>query len=507
MPPCVDLWEVRFPAELDVWNGRSCMWKKQWGQCAEFLRQCQRTCGGCSPDGAAAAPLPTLAAASPPPPPVPRQLSPPPPPHKALLQPVARARTPPPRVAAPAAATAAPTERQRYVGGDGGAVVSAGSECGVPTARPAHAAGEALAMRAADASMFDADGRRYASVTYESAAALALAAGEVAQLAGEVRLPRPQEAVEGIAAYAVDVRRAARAAPVHLKRLTLAPRGGCDAAAAAAAPLIVAGDGGRGVRVDFPHPFGLLPPPDDRWAAELHTLRADGLADLAAADARQCVCARRDVGSRHCCPHGCRFAAAAAAAANYRLSITLVWLLRAPAAPAALRPLGAWWVAAGGGAAADLRGRAWHCGAADPSAFDVPRGRTRATRAGAWRTVPEAASVVVALAVPSERAATLTLWWRDPAAAAAGAIQAAESLVCAANASTAALGGGAIQRRAVPCAFASGERLGMASELRAAADLDVSEGAALGADDGFVVWVDTDVAAAPATVGLDDDSQ
>ena len=45
------------------------------------------------------------------------------------------------------------------------------------------------------------------------------------------------------------------------------------------------------------------------------------------------------------------------------------------------------------------------------------------------------------------------------------------------------------------------------SELRAAADLDVSEGAALGADDGFVVWVDTDVAAAPATVGLDDDSQ
>jgi len=117
------------------------------------------------------------------------------------------------------------------------------------------------------------------------------------------------------------------------------------------------------------------------------------------------------------------------------------------------------------------------------------------------------ASVVVALAVPSERAATLTLWWRDPAAAAAGAIQAAESLVCAANASTAALGGGAIQRRAVPCAFASGERLGMASELRAAADLDVSDGAALGADDGFVVWVDTDVAAAPATVGLDDDSQ
>jgi len=47
----------------------------------------------------------------------------------------------------------------------------------------------------------------------------------------------------------------------------------------------------------------------------------------------------------------------------------------------------------------------------------------------------------------------------------------------------------------------------MASELRASADLDVSEGAALGADDGFVVWVDTDVAAAPATVGLDDDSQ
>ena len=184
------------------------------------------------------------------------------------------------------------------------------------------------------------------------------------------------------------------------------------------------------------------------------------------------------------------------------IALLLVCLLQArappparPAAPAALRPLGAWWVAAGGS------------GAADASAFDVPRGRTRATRAGAWRTVPEAASVVVALAVPSERAATLTLWWRDPAAAAAGAIQAAESLVCAANASTAALGGGAIQSRAVPCAFASGERLGMASELRAAADLDVSEGAALGADDGFVVWVDTDVAAAPATVGLDDDSQ
>ena len=376
----------------------------------------------------------------------------------------------------------------------------------MPTARPAHAAGESLAMRAADASMFDADGRRYASVTYESAAALALVAGEVAQLAGEVRLPRPQEAVEGIAAYAVDVRQPARAAPVHLKRLTLAPRGGCDAAAAAAAPLIVAGDGGRGVRVDFPHPFGLLPPPDDRWAAELHTLRADGLADLAAADARQCVCARRDVGSRHCCPHGCRFAAAAAAAATTasrsRSSGSSALPPRPP--PSARSARGGSPPAA---AAPPTSAGARHCGAADPSAFDVPRGRTRATRAGAWRTVPEAASVVVALAVPSERAATLTLWWRDPAAAAAGAIQAAESLVCAANASTAALGGGAIQRRAVPCAFASGERLGMASELRASADLDVSEGAALGADDGFVVWVDTDVAAAPATVGLDDDSQ
>ena len=208
MPPCVDLWEVRFPAELDVWNGRSCMWKKQWGQCAEFLRQCQRTCGGCSPDGAAAAPLPTLAAASPPPPPAPRQLSPPPPPpyDEALLRRSLAHEHHRPESPRPPPPPAAPTERQRYVGGDGGAVVSAGSECGVPTARPAHAAGEALAMRAADASMFDADGRRYASVTYESAAALALVAGEVAQLAGEVRLPRPQEAVEGIAAYAVDVR-------------------------------------------------------------------------------------------------------------------------------------------------------------------------------------------------------------------------------------------------------------------------------------------------------------
>ena len=46
--PCIDRWEVQYPAELDVWNGHSCMWKQLWGQCDKFARQCRRTCDRCA---------------------------------------------------------------------------------------------------------------------------------------------------------------------------------------------------------------------------------------------------------------------------------------------------------------------------------------------------------------------------------------------------------------------------------------------------------------------------
>ncbi|KAL1526550.1 hypothetical protein AB1Y20_015258 [Prymnesium parvum] len=50
---CIDKWEVKFPAEVDKWSGHSCAWKQTWGQCDEFKRQCERTCGVCQPDSSA----------------------------------------------------------------------------------------------------------------------------------------------------------------------------------------------------------------------------------------------------------------------------------------------------------------------------------------------------------------------------------------------------------------------------------------------------------------------
>jgi hypothetical protein len=46
--PCVDRWEHKYPDEVEDWKGHSCLWKKQWGQCHDFTRQCARTCGACS---------------------------------------------------------------------------------------------------------------------------------------------------------------------------------------------------------------------------------------------------------------------------------------------------------------------------------------------------------------------------------------------------------------------------------------------------------------------------
>ena len=50
LKPCVDRWELKYPAEVDMWNGHSCHWKKTWGQCGEFKRQCARTCEACPKD-------------------------------------------------------------------------------------------------------------------------------------------------------------------------------------------------------------------------------------------------------------------------------------------------------------------------------------------------------------------------------------------------------------------------------------------------------------------------
>lgn len=43
----MDRWELKFPKEVDQWSGHSCAWKQTWGQCHEFRRQCERTCGVC----------------------------------------------------------------------------------------------------------------------------------------------------------------------------------------------------------------------------------------------------------------------------------------------------------------------------------------------------------------------------------------------------------------------------------------------------------------------------
>ena len=47
--PCINKWDIKYPDEIDDWRGHSCTWKKRWGQCDDFTRQCARTCGSCDP--------------------------------------------------------------------------------------------------------------------------------------------------------------------------------------------------------------------------------------------------------------------------------------------------------------------------------------------------------------------------------------------------------------------------------------------------------------------------
>jgi hypothetical protein len=61
---CVDLWAEVHPAEVNDWRGRSCHYKKQWGQCKDFGHFCAATCGTCSA-ATASSPLPTVPVVAP----------------------------------------------------------------------------------------------------------------------------------------------------------------------------------------------------------------------------------------------------------------------------------------------------------------------------------------------------------------------------------------------------------------------------------------------------------
>jgi hypothetical protein len=44
---CIDQWSLDHPHEINLWKGRSCRYKRLWGQCSQFISVCNRTCGGC----------------------------------------------------------------------------------------------------------------------------------------------------------------------------------------------------------------------------------------------------------------------------------------------------------------------------------------------------------------------------------------------------------------------------------------------------------------------------
>ena len=48
MAGCEDLWEAQFPNEIGDWQGHSCSYKKQWGQCEQFGEFCAKTCEMCN---------------------------------------------------------------------------------------------------------------------------------------------------------------------------------------------------------------------------------------------------------------------------------------------------------------------------------------------------------------------------------------------------------------------------------------------------------------------------
>ena len=401
--PCIDRWEVQYPAELDVWNGHSCMWKQMWGQCDKFARQCRRTCGRCvsgseqgggeeqeaeeegeAEEGAAESSAEDAhqaagTAAVEPESPVPKPGPGPGADAKAarvggggdaesLLQ-ALRAREETVRLGKPGSVLIKPgravgrqsqtdanggeaaqegddddddrteeidgdvdedeegedgedgasygqalsaaktlesarrpasktsaqpsSDRQNYVAGDSTTVVSAGSECGIPTQSPA--ASKGLDMGVLATKNFGADSRSYSSVTYLSGL-VSMQPGEVHHYQHSVQLPRPADA-RGIQSYVMEILeqrgselRPAPEAGIHLKRFMLqqqAPPGsgrGCDTQA-----VLFAGEGARGAEVTFPHPF-VVQPDGDTWHAQLHVVRTDGLT-IPLSDARQCICA------------------------------------------------------------------------------------------------------------------------------------------------------------------------------------------------------------------------
>ena len=404
--PCIDRWEVQYPAELDVWNGHSCMWKQLWGQCDKFARQCRRTCDRCasaSEEGAdepeaeeegeadeveegdadssteaehGAAGTTGVEPDSPVPKPGPGPSADAQAPRvggdaESLLQ-ALRAREENVRLGKPSSVSTKPSsaidrqsqtdtnggetawedddddddrieeingdvekddeegeddedsedgasygqalsaaknlesasrpaskpsaqlsDRQNYVAGDSTTVVSAGSECGIPTQAPA--ASKGLDMGVLATKNFGADSRSYSSVTYLSSL-VSMQPGEVHHYQHSVQLPRPAEA-RGIQSYVMEILeqtgselRPAPEARIHLKRFMLqqqaSPASGrsCDTQA-----VLFAGEGARGAEVAFPHPF-VVQPDGDTWRAQLHLVRTDGLT-IPLSDARQCICA------------------------------------------------------------------------------------------------------------------------------------------------------------------------------------------------------------------------
>ena len=597
--PCIDRWEVQYPAELDIWNGHSCMWKKTWGQCDKFARQCRRTCELCETpaseddddedkDGAdeedegegeeeetdpstdaeqeadtAAAqvqasstvttkPGPKIAGAA---------TAPPGEDSESLLQ-ALRAREASVRLGLPgststtsktnqgaakassedgesesandddgdtdddtsdeggvsegddgtsygqapstnAGATAPPgsnaaevgVDRQRYVAGDSTTVVSAGSECGVPT--PAPASSKGLEMGVLATKNFAADSRSYSSVTYLSST-IRMQPGEVHHYQHSVQLPRPAEKTLGIQSYVMEILeqtgselRPAPESAIHLKRFALQqqtqPGGGQSCATES---VLFVGEGSRGVEVAFPHPFVLQPGGEDAWQAQLHLVRTDGLS-IPLAHARQCICMRASIGSTSCCPHGCLYPVAAKSpplqAAQYRLSVVVTWLLASsePAASPA-RPLRTLWLPSGPApreppvAAAEDVARVACLGQWSLlSEFDLPACTSKQScsrsSAGAWRMLTQSAPLIVALGVGNDRMTRTSLWARGGDHGAAHAIGSACGMDHTA-------------RRTVPCVFPGGEVLPRGSQLQVRAEWNTSH-AVLGADVGFMLWV------------------
>lgn len=576
--PCIDRWEVQYPAEIDVWNGHSCMWKQMWGQCGQFVRQCRRTCGECAgaqseeddDDGPASkaeedAEQEADADANeiadrPSPPPVPAPSTPQKPQQGGAQQPpsgedgealmralLAREQAARPTLASMAAASTAATRgskpiggeskaeasteegeddddedddaeassydhapsatvphtrpavsggieaaRLRYVMGDSNTVVSAGSECGVPTQAPAALKG--LEMGVFATKNFGVEARSYAAVTYLSSV-IHVQPGEVHHYQHALQLQRPAEGARGIASYVVEILEQVgselRPAPdnvLYLKGFAMQqqPPAGREAQSCSSRPLMYAGERARGVEIAFPHPF-VLETNEEAWDAKLHVVRIDGLS-MAPDEARQCVCMRSTIGSTRCCPHSCVFPVVTEARpkpAQYRLSLVVTWLIDATKS-AAVRPINAAWLPSGPeqaeaaswrGERLDMACMPWQT---PQTEFDLPACLARHptcthSSAGPWRGVDESSQLVLALGVSSVRASGLSLWTRAKQ-------EQRERLL------SSGCGQDHTVRRVIPCVFATGEALSSGSALQVRTDWNTSQHV-LGADAGFLLWV------------------